>query len=221
MKIISSFSDYYDRVQRLGYDDRIVYQREHQVLYFDKNRSLITKEPKWTEEEMDYLICNERFVISLCSKLYAGCYLRAGDYFSGSGYVRECWRGEGGFTYDLKKIKKLESNKLSYRETTDVATWEGSGLADLHIQHKAPVLLVTRDHKHTYLHLNPPLKYLDFFKVVDTYSVFQEIERFLGNQGVDAPDMVELSDRSKLIKHGFDLKESFRKAKESKKTRRK
>jgi len=214
MRIISSFSDYYDGIQRLGYDDRIVYQREHRVLYFDKNRSLITKEPRWTEYGKQHLICNEKFAVSLCGNLYVGCYL------SRSGY-REYYQDEGGFTYDLKKIKKLETNKPSYRETADITTWEGSSLADLHIQYKAPVLLITRDHKYTYLHLNPPLKYLDFFKVVDTYSVFQEIERFLGNQGVDAPDMVELSDQSKLIKHGFDLKESFRKAKESKKTSQK
>lgn len=63
--------------------------------------------------------------------------------------------------------------------------------------------------------INPPtLKSVEFFKVMDAYSVYQELEMWVG--GVlpnGGRPMVEISDRDKVGKHGFN-EWSFRRHKD-------
>jgi hypothetical protein len=62
--------------------------------------------------------------------------------------------------------------------------------------------------------LNPNLKELQFPKYKDAYSAFQEIQGYIsGILGAADRPTIELSDRSKILKAGFDLKTSFRKGK--------
>jgi hypothetical protein len=58
--------------------------------------------------------------------------------------------------------------------------------------------------------LNPQLKKIDFQKVIDPYTAFQELSMFICNiLGVGENPTVEVSDQSKIEGHGFD-KKSFR-----------
>ena len=62
--------------------------------------------------------------------------------------------------------------------------------------------------------LNPNLKDLHFHKYKDSYSTFQDIQSYLsGILGIAQHPTLELSDRSKILKAGFDPKTSFRKGK--------
>ncbi|AVH85031.1 hypothetical protein RsoM2USA_102 [Ralstonia phage RsoM2USA] len=59
---------------------------------------------------------------------------------------------------------------------------------------------------------NGSLKEVQFYKVMDSYTAFQEIDMWIG--GVlpkDGPPMIEVTDKDKVAKHGFD-KHSFRKS---------
>lgn len=202
MKIISDFHDYYDGVQRLGFDDRTIYQRKHQVLFYDRFRSLKNKDGQWIKRSYEaindycpppYDCC---FVVSFCGKIYQG-YQNAEKKF---------------FTYDPDDIKKLilsEKNKVFkyYADQLDDSGWEGKSFDVLHQEYKTPAIVKIRN----CLHLNPPLKTIDFNKALDAYTTFQEIEMYLANQGHPEPEIVEISDKSKLIKHGHDLQYSFRK----------
>lgn len=97
------------------------------------------------------------------------------------------------------------------------------GCGEIFIKYKVPVFLLSFDYfynrvwggKHVFeegkLILNPCLKDIEFFRIINPYVAFQEIEMFLsGVLGFPAPPMIEITDKDKLAKQGFD-KWSFRK----------
>jgi hypothetical protein len=52
---------------------------------------------------------------------------------------------------------------------------------------------------------NPNLKKLDFGKIKDVYSAFQELEMFLsGVLGIQQPELVEIADKDMVVKKGFN-----------------
>ena len=63
--------------------------------------------------------------------------------------------------------------------------------------------------------VNPNLTAFRFFKYKDAFTTFQEIQSYLsGVLGSPEKELIEVSDRSKIIKSGFDLKTSFRNRKQ-------
>lgn len=64
--------------------------------------------------------------------------------------------------------------------------------------------------------INPPtLKDVEFFKVMDAYTIYQELEMWIGGVLPNAGrPMVTISDHDKVGKHGFDPKWSFRRHKD-------
>jgi hypothetical protein len=84
---------------------------------------------------------------------------------------------------------------------------------DLCSKFKAPIItVVSQPRRFVIVTRNDILSQYQFFKVLDPYSAFQELEMFLG--GIMAPEnkkMIEISDRYKIEEHGFD-KWSFKKA---------
>ncbi len=68
-----------------------------------------------------------------------------------------------------------------------------------------------------YVALNPSLKALEFYRVKDSYSAFQEIAQYLGGV-LTKRESIEnkLSDIDKIKQHGFDVKYGFRTKKNEK-----
>lgn len=59
--------------------------------------------------------------------------------------------------------------------------------------------------------INPPLTRYHFAAAVDPFTAFQELSMFIGGvMTTTGPQMVEISDKDRLIGHGFDAKQSFR-----------
>ena len=86
---------------------------------------------------------------------------------------------------------------------------------DLAIKLKTPILVVEESDRRTEIIVTKDalLKEVDFFRIVDPFTAFQEIDMFLS--GVLAPEnrpMIEVDDKYKIMGHGFD-KWSFRKPK--------
>lgn len=62
--------------------------------------------------------------------------------------------------------------------------------------------------------INPCLKNIEFYKVMDSYTVYQELDMYIsGTLSYPQNAMVEVSDEQKVLKHGFDPKYGFRKRK--------
>jgi len=75
----------------------------------------------------------------------------------------------------------------------------------------------TRKRNGLYVALNPSLKALEFYRVKDSYSAFQEIAQYLGGV-LTKRESIEnkLSDIDKIKQHGFDVKYGFRTRKKEK-----
>ncbi len=83
-----------------------------------------------------------------------------------------------------------------------------SVIQSLHVAYNAPILV------HVFpdtLLINPSLKQYHFMRLYDTYTAFQELAMFVGGvlAGNENP-LLEVSERDKLLQHGFDDKWSFR-----------
>lgn len=92
----------------------------------------------------------------------------------------------------------------------------------LHLDHDAPVLLLINRHEarwwwdkassaSSWLVRNPRLKDLRMGSTLDSYTLFQEISMFIGGvmPGQQSP-MVQVSDRTQVVKKGFDPIYGFR-----------
>lgn len=70
-------------------------------------------------------------------------------------------------------------------------------------------------HKQSNVWINPSnLKDWDFFKVKDSYTMFMEVDQWVTGVLPQNKETVVLSDKSKIVKAGFDVKHSFRKGPE-------
>lgn len=63
------------------------------------------------------------------------------------------------------------------------------------------------------LWVNPKLDAIDFQKVIDPYTMAQEVEMFIANRANPENNTVQISNKDRIVQHGFDLKQSFRKRK--------
>jgi len=117
----------------------------------------------------------------------------------------------------MKRKKKLD-------ELDDKFTWLGhltveqyfsscvlsEKIIDYHFDIKIPYIYI--DNKK--LIYNPVLKDIEFYKVIDSVTAFQEVSMFIsGVLGGNSPEMVQLEDKELIQKHGFN-KLSFRKEKQ-------
>lgn len=59
--------------------------------------------------------------------------------------------------------------------------------------------------------INPRLSDVEFFRRLGPYEAFQEMSMFIGNMASPEKEPSQVEDKYKIIGHGFDLKQSFRK----------
>lgn len=90
---------------------------------------------------------------------------------------------------------------------------ENKFILDLFQQYKTPVFYLTHNTEGLKLVINPILKDYDFVSQVVPYTAGQEISMYIsGVLGTSNPNIVQVSDKTKIEKAGFD-KFSFRKEK--------
>jgi len=91
-------------------------------------------------------------------------------------------------------------------------------VAALHFELDSPVIVIAYNPIYTYaekgrVFKNKCLKDIDFYKIVNPFNAFQELSMFIGGvMGGKSPIMIEVTDKDRIAKHGFD-KFSFRKEK--------
>jgi len=226
MRIISKFHDYYDSVQGYGTDD---------ILYIRKTEYI--KDVKLYEHFKDILKCvvvinasreynsydinvPEIGLIVFCAKIYPYMICHINENKKHVVYSTD----EFYKLIDPKDKKALKhfEDKNYWRDNTrrwldEFFSYSGKDYKEcmeLHFKYKTPIIRVSNQltNKHT-TKKDPALKNLKFFKVLDTYTCFQELSMFVGGvMGGKCPPMVEISDEVRLAKHGFN-KWSFRKQK--------
>lgn len=92
---------------------------------------------------------------------------------------------------------------------------------NLNKEAKSPIVIICNTNRYyrknfgiQYIPGSPELKQIKgFVSLYPPEQIYQDIYYFLSNQVNGSPDInppVELSDKSKILEHGFDLKKSFR-----------
>jgi hypothetical protein len=233
MKIVSKFRDYYDGVQGMYRDDH--------PLYIRKNISLEIKNPFnrrsfkigriWVEDK-EYMY--KEFVVGFCGKIYYGvevelsrtswgnlpekhvfydmeklnCFLNI--YQSSSKWKDEFIKSNNGNNYRWKQAPKFISRRDEILED--------KSLLGIFTKHSVPsfVIDLTLDQKEI-LSLNHELKKYEFYKQFDSYTAFQELDMYIGNDLAQSndPSMPVGGDVVVAESKGFN-KFSFRKDKSKK-----
>jgi len=239
MYIISKFKDYYDGVVgTVGLDKTIIYERETIEIEndIDKPKVFRVKPHTWRTDNLFIKTCRAEidkkktkkyddvlgFIVGFCGKLYVGWKFE---------YKEKSWDGVVGINSETKTdiIYGYENAK----EILKVDFWNSSLDDDMkYIENYDPInifreinspvfILAKTDKKsrnNTIFTINPNLKDYEFYKVIDAFTAFNEIEMFIsGVLGTGENKIIEIDDKYKIMQHGFDYKWSFRKESNKKK----
>ena len=155
-------------------------------------------------------------ILLFCGKLYRGLRYseRWSDMTEETQPTKVYWTREA-FEKDHFSTLKTDHKGRADKYLKDIfRVFEASSLMDVHFTTQCPALQLIRseDQKRELTALlNPRLQRLQFYRVMDAPTVFQELSMFIGGvlSRPDTPNPVP--NKYKILSHGFDLKSSFRK----------
>jgi hypothetical protein len=228
MRIISKFHDYYDTVSTYGMDLTCIYKRKEitfeddtveykEVLGTLRNygNDDLRIFPRYYDEKVFTL--SYYCVILFCGGVYPLTVFKyKNKYFH---YYDIATLHKDIMRYGSKEIKKEWLNKKRFYFNRNITRRRAENLLninipentliDLHHKYKSPILMYDGDYSRFII--NPNLKKYKFYRVKDAYTTYQDISMFLGGiLGGTENKIVELSDRERKEKHGFN-EWSFRK----------
>jgi hypothetical protein len=244
MLIKSSFKDYYDAASGTGIDTSIIYTRETRQMQIEN--AFFEDVPTYFPDDMDEIreddysdesiaLMNQKSycqfsIIGFCGTLYVGLF----NTKANAKDIHEPHR----LAYFGADIKALNWSKNKRKNHTSDLTQIENVLEKWHEKQddalfklfNAPIFtvnirqnLLKYEQKNWVLYtpnfrLNGPLSIFQFYKAIDPYSAFQSLQSYIsGVLGEDTNPMIEVSNNTKIVKAGFDLKTSFRKDKAQKK----
>jgi hypothetical protein len=153
----------------------------------------------------------ETFIVGFCGKLYPAVHTwRAAD------------GGEQRYIYEPQELLEFGKNRYGYwaiESYNEAILLSGIRHDRIFLEVDAPVFSVMERDEYRgeqgcpCLITNTSLKAVEFFRVADAFTAFQEIAMYLGNQLVKRDEVSEVADKYKIAQHGYD-KHSFRKEKE-------
>lgn len=248
MRIISKFHDYYDTVQKLGYDKTLVYNRQlveekEDKLLIEKYKTAFVDIPifGYAQRSMkgNYDIEFTTLLVGFCGKVYPVIKVHLYNYGTPA-TTKDFYVYNTGEIISMLSINLLKKELKNFLEPDKRKRGEwGSNFKkyyvdklfsftgkkidiDLFRNINAPVFLL--EHKAKFygakIIINPSLKDICFFKRMDAYTTYQEISMFLGGVlGVGNPPITKIDDKSMMYEKGFDDM-SFKTISPGKKTRR-
>jgi len=125
----------------------------------------------------------------------------------------------------VKKWNDYEKHKIDYIKTDDdksirwhrqyfndksLSRWENENsnlpiLGDIHRTFKSPIWMITQKSRKILLTINPLLSNVGFQVVMNSWTMVQELERYVGNDLVDTPlDNFKMDDVLKRDSKGMD-----------------
>ena len=237
MLIISKHRDYYDSAHNGWIDKTIVYNRNEIRTNCPKN--MFSDRPYcmgtirgWNEYTDNF------YVIGFCGKLYPAFRIKwmrkdetrgteyteiiydLDEYMNRKheikkhlGYWREYtpWRGKRkpGTEYGDDKIRTMFDK---YDRKDDITLFRAHNTPIFVATHQFDRESLQENYKSYSLLVNANLKYYEFYRVKNAPEAFQDIQSFIsGVLGMPAKEPEPVSDKVKVVAHGFDPKWSFRK----------
>lgn len=216
MKIVSNFHDYYDSVMSMGIDKECVYIRKEQEILMIKEAinewhqnisgvrnkkheigTLSDIHNSNTSTEKFY-IEDEYILIGFCGKLYPCVRQTIIDRNTTSNVkpMVKCF---------YRKSKEVDED-LWWKDTSHFnKNWDNFKL--YFIEYKVPIFVIKTNvsKRERVIILNSNLKQYQFYTIKDTYTAYQEIYQYIsGVLGVNQKEIIEVSNKDKVIKHGYD-----------------
>ncbi len=223
MRIISEFHDYYDAVQGMGQDSTLIYQRKQ---FTTPLKDMLLEEIRNIgHNHHSFGVFTKGHIIGFCGKIYPVLFIQSVkkktkqlchsleevDSFIMSNfkkkdierYTGKKWKYDNSWGYNQRQdsIKKFF---LEAREKRD-------SFHSLFIQHKSPIFVYKSDKGYfDKLFWNEGLKDLEFYRIMEPYTAFQELQMFMSNIAMPEKEIPVPSDETMAEIKGFD-KWSFRK----------
>ncbi len=231
MRIISKFHDYYDCVQSQGQDQTLIYLRKRRVV---EGRRMHYPFPYFTYTYRSKIEVHQ-WIVGFCGKIYPILDVSKKMY-GGDDKEARCYSLDEVDIFVETHFNKREIDGYRAKSKSINRRWCGSYIrnnfknffAKCKQQQEVftsmfpvgcPIFVATTNKCYwnliTKITYNDSLKELEFFRLFDTYSAFQEIAMYLGGQAQPNNPIPKVSDRDMVVAKGFD-KYSFRKDKEKK-----
>lgn len=226
MRIISKFKDYYDSVQLYGVDIKTTFIRKTSEPIHTKSLDIFSanfefpaknafgRTSYYYTDRFIELIPYDYLLLFFCGQVYPIVVYQEGlDTFNIK--LKYC--------YDIESIDSLMTRhkvekyfekeryiswfidlrrKSKIKELFNVPTNKDKVL-DLHHKIESPYFIFSTVNSN--ITVNPVLKDLQFFRIIDAFKAYQEIYMFIsGILGGKSPKTIEVSDEIRKSKHGFD-----------------
>lgn len=230
MKIISEHRDFYDTAQAWGNDDSLVYERIEKRLEMYPFGGFFSHPVGGRNPTLSV----KSFVVGFCGKTYYGVEINL--FSQPPGERKFCYSLADVDSwveshFPPKKVafyKEKDASRKStwnyYQRRKDFETYfkprnpentgwavGGKRLQEFFLKHHTPVFVAYSEKTGMgYTLINGKLKDVEFFRVFDPYTAFQEITMFMSNLAVPLKPIPEISDEDMVSIKGFD-KFSFRK----------
>lgn len=235
MKLISKIHDYYDTAIGYGIDPNIVYVRKMEELdSIDMIKGINFSYPFYRLDFDNIEIANIYYIF-FCGNLYVciklnieirkyASYKTVNKFCYNVDQVKEVFKKYKvdfpmGSTYSRYYRKRGSGKRKRENIFKNIFDTKVKNIMDLHFEFDTPIFIVKQyteglNNKNNIV-LNPILKDMEFYKMVDAFTAFQEISMFIsGVMGGKVPKMIEISNEDRIAKHGFD-EYSFRKEKKT------
>lgn len=220
MRIISPFKDYYDGVQKsIQVDLTISYVRNLITQKLDKWIF-----PSFGKNKNSSISYSDRLasvsVVGFCGKIYPllECttvqrnILNSEDLPTINIYSKQ--EADKFFSKYTKNYERSNSiygvNKNIVNSFFDECKVNQNKYRDMFLDLRVPIF-IARWSKSKNITLNAKLEDIDFMKLFDSFSAFQEIFMFMSNMAYPDKYIPPIDNDMKIATHGFDIKKSFRK----------
>lgn len=234
MKIVSKFHDYYDSCLAHGQDNAVVYLRAPKTFSFnDKNNPPIIQElESWVSKlstrhsdfpfslsrnkPFDWFVFNKlRYTVNYITLIFSGRAYPAIEVLEESSRYpfttkTYLWNVDDAIEYFVSRGQDLKSTSRFARQNREDLIRQYYKCIqpnlDWMIENKVTCVLFNKE-----ITVNPSLRDIQFYRVFDAYTCYQELSMWLeGTLSYPQNMMVEIEDKYRIEQHGFDTKYGFR-----------
>lgn len=206
--------DYYDTAASYGVDKTIVLKRDLQDWKIHVKESPL-EIPLFHIKEKGSKIFKDRH------KALSGVIMFCGETYP---FINPNFSsGSDGFIFSHEKFRqeldKKDKQVVKFVRSASVEEFFNTSYdcSDYLIDRKLAfaVLIRSGGHWDINVHPNPSnLKEYGFYRIKDAFTAHMDISSWVGGVLPTNKETVEISDKSRILKAGFDLKKSFRKEKQ-------
>ncbi len=228
MRIISEFHDYYDAIQKVAQDRSVVYLRKRKEAEFARGwpfPASVGFNPYISPE-----FRSTTYIIGFCGRIDPAVRLSKLKVAEKPEAKAICFNVAEVDEFMETYLKRRQLEDYRSKEWTSFSRWapfpkrrgfeeffaecekKKDAYGGLFLEHNCPVFVATRDGRENESGIvyNGSLKEVEFFRVVDPATAFQEIQMFLGGRAQPFKEVPEIPDTTMAEAKGFD-KWSFRK----------